>query len=203
MPVRISIAMATYNGEAFLGEQLRSIAAQGAPPLELVVRDDGSSDGTLAILRSFAGEAPFPVRILPPGPRLGFADNFLAAADACEGDYIAFSDQDDVWLHHKLETVSATIESTGLPAIVVHSALEVDSQLRPLPQQSAPYRRSHAARLMADPMLSVRGFVVTARRDVFGLTPARFKAARHRRSQRACGARCLGLPLRQRPGFGR
>ncbi len=171
MPVRISVAMATYNGETFLAEQLRSIAAQGAAPLELVVRDDGSSDDTLPILRSFAAQAAFPVRILPPGPRLGFADNFLAAADACEGDYVAFSDQDDVWLPHKLQTVSETIEKTQRPVIVVHSAQEVDSQLRPLPQQPAPYKRSHAARLKADPMLPVRGFVVTVRRDAFGLTP--------------------------------
>src|SRR4051794_24013189 len=122
MPVTISVAMATFNGEAFLAEQLDSIARQTQQPMKLVVRDDGSSDGTLSILRRFAEHAPFPVRILPAGPRLGYPDNFLTVADACGGDYVSFCDQDDVWLPQKLQVVAETIARAESPAVVMHSA---------------------------------------------------------------------------------
>ena len=95
--------MATFNGERFLAEQLHSIADQIVTPAELVVSDDGSTDGTLAILQEFAQGAPFPVRVLPPHPRLGFADNFLHAVEACQCDLVALCDQDDVWNERKLE----------------------------------------------------------------------------------------------------
>src|SRR5690349_15385572 len=108
--MRISVAMATYNGAPFLPEQLQSLAAQTLPPFELVVCDDGSTDRTIQILREFATSAPFPVRIHENSERLGFGDNFLKAAALCQGDWIAFCDQDDIWLPHKLETVARHID---------------------------------------------------------------------------------------------
>lgn len=95
--------MATYNGARHLPEQLASIAAQTLLPAELVVSDDGSSDNTLAIVRAFAAQVSFPVRILDKSERLGFADNFLFAAEQCTSPLIAFVDQDDAWLPNKLE----------------------------------------------------------------------------------------------------
>jgi glycosyltransferase involved in cell wall biosynthesis len=105
----ISVAMATYNGERYLREQLESIVAQTVRPSELVVGDDGSDDETATILNSFAQSAPFPVRLLPREERRGFADNFLRIAAACHHPLIAFCDQDDVWLPAKLETASRRI----------------------------------------------------------------------------------------------
>ena len=99
---RISIAMGTYNGARYIREQLDSLAAQTLLPCELVVTDDGSADATLEIVRDFAQEAPFPVRIHRNEKRLGYSDNFLFAASLCEGELIAFCDQDDVWLQRKL-----------------------------------------------------------------------------------------------------
>lgn len=101
---RASVAMATYNGARFLRAQLDSLAAQTLLPAELVVSDDASSDDTRNIVADFAKAAPFPVHLLPPGPRLGYADNFLRAATGCSSEYVAFCDQDDVWLPQKLET---------------------------------------------------------------------------------------------------
>lgn len=171
MAVTISVAMATFNGGAFLAEQLLSIAQQSCLPLELVVRDDCSTDDTLAILHAWAATAPFPVTILPPGPRLGYADNFFAAIDACKGDYVAFCDQDDVWLPQKLQTITAVISQADRPAVVMHSAQEVDGELRPLGVQGSLYRPSRSRRLKADPTLVVRGLLMTARRDVFSVMP--------------------------------
>src|SRR5271154_4257677 len=61
--MRVSVAMCTYNGAQYLGEQLESFVAQSRPPDELVVCDDGSTDATPQILADFAGRAPFDVRI--------------------------------------------------------------------------------------------------------------------------------------------
>lgn len=106
---RISVAMATYNGQKYLLEQLDSLASQTRLPCELIVGDDGSDDATVAILEDFSRTAPFPVRITVNSRRLGYADNFLAAAARCEGDWIAFCDQDDVWLPEKLADSAAAI----------------------------------------------------------------------------------------------
>ena len=65
MVLRISVALCTFNGERFLGEQLASIAAQTRLPAELVVTDDASSDGTVALLEGFAQTAPFPRAYTP------------------------------------------------------------------------------------------------------------------------------------------
>src|SRR4051795_8211163 len=100
----ISVAMATFNGEAHLAEQLDSLAAQTRPPDELVVRDDGSEDGAVAILHAFARRARFRVEVLAGGPRLGYAQNFMAASRECSGGLGFFADQDDVWRAPKVGT---------------------------------------------------------------------------------------------------
>ena len=84
-PGQISVAMATYNGERFLPEMLDSLAGQTRLPDELVIRDDGSSDSTLVVVQEFAARAGFPVRVLPGGDLLGYAQNFVTASRACSG----------------------------------------------------------------------------------------------------------------------
>ena len=106
----ISIALATYNGERFLEEQLRSLNEQTTLPNELVVCDDGSTDTSLKILCKFAKQARFPVKIIINDRRLGWREKLLKAASLCTSEYIAFCDQDDVWLPEKLSIVSRYIE---------------------------------------------------------------------------------------------
>jgi hypothetical protein len=129
-----SIAMATYNGEAYLLPQLESIAAQILPPLELQIGDDGSTDATPAIVMRFAREAPFPVIFHRNSERLGYAENFIRTARRCKGDWIAFCDQDDVWLPHKLAACASALEEAGDDGIlaIVHAADVVDGELLPL-----------------------------------------------------------------------
>ena len=129
-PMKISVAMATYNGERFLQEQLDSIAGQSRLPDELVVCDDGSSDRTLEIINEFTRTAPFPVRIHKNPERLGYGDNFLQAAAKCHGDWIAFCDQDDIWLPEKLRTIERYFRIQHHDVVlVVHNALVVDHTL--------------------------------------------------------------------------
>jgi hypothetical protein len=124
--LRISVAMATYNGAKHIREQLDSIARQTLLPFELVITDDGSTDATLQIAEEFARNAPFTVRIFRNEKRLGYADNFLKAASICEGELIAFCDQDDVWLEEKLLICSKSFCDPAV-YLVVHSAQTLTS----------------------------------------------------------------------------
>lgn len=127
--MKISVAMATYNGAAYLGEQLDSLARQERLPDELVICDDGSSDDTLTILDAFAAAAPFPVRVHRNERNLGFADNFFKAAGLCEGNWIAFCDQDDVWLPNKLSDAAAAIAHDPTVVLVLQNARLCDTDL--------------------------------------------------------------------------
>jgi glycosyltransferase involved in cell wall biosynthesis len=105
MPIRISVALCTFNGQAYLPEQLASLLAQHRKPDELVVRDDRSTDGTVAILKQFAATSPFPVSIEINETQLGPSQNFGRTLAGCGGDVIALCDQDDVWMPEKLTIV--------------------------------------------------------------------------------------------------
>lgn len=127
----ISIAMCTYNGERYLREQLDSLSRQTCRPLELVICDDGSTDKTLQIIQDFTATAPFPVYLHVNPTNLGYADNFLKAAGLCQGEWVAFSDQDDVWMPEKIERVEQVIKQYGDDDLVMvgHTSLLSDAQL--------------------------------------------------------------------------
>ena len=109
--MRLSVAMCTYNGALYLQSQLESLATQRKLPDELVVCDDGSSDGTLSILERFAERAPFAVRIVRNDANLGYSRNFMQAVHLCTGEGIALCDQDDLWYPNKLARFAEIFES--------------------------------------------------------------------------------------------
>ncbi len=128
----ISVAMATYNGGKFLRQQLDSIFAQTYPSLEVVVTDDQSADGTVSILHEYGKK--YPLRYVVNGSRLGVVGNFERAVSLCHGDYIAFADQDDVWLPDKLALCLQKMQSIEAShpdtPVLVHTDLRVvDEQL--------------------------------------------------------------------------
>jgi glycosyltransferase involved in cell wall biosynthesis len=128
---KISIAMATYNGEPFIRKQLESFTRQTLLPSELIVCDDGSADSTVSILSDFSRSAPFLVKVVNNPTRLGYTANFLQAARMCQGDLIAFSDQDDEWLPLKLERIlQASRESDAL--VFAHAVEWIDKNGNPL-----------------------------------------------------------------------
>jgi len=130
--MKISIAMATYNGEKYLREQLASFTTQTHQPDELVVCDDGSNDATVDILRQFAASAPFEVSIHENETNLGYAKNFEKAMSLCSGDIVFLSDQDDVWFDSKLEDVLLFALTQGLDAsfLLLNDAVVVDAGLK-------------------------------------------------------------------------
>lgn len=123
----ISVAMCTYNGAKYLRRQLESLATQSLSPLELQVGDDRSTDDTVAILKDFSRHAPFPVSITLNEKSLGYGNNFIRTASRCHGQWIAFCDQDDIWLPQKLERCAEIIGSPDV-FLVVHNHQLIDEQ---------------------------------------------------------------------------
>lgn len=101
--IRISVAMATYNGEKYLSEQLESILRCLDANDEIVISDDGSSDNTISIIEQYA-ERDKRIKLFD-GPHAGVVKNFGNALANCRGSYIFLSDQDDVWHKDKVEVV--------------------------------------------------------------------------------------------------
>jgi glycosyltransferase involved in cell wall biosynthesis len=128
--MKVSIAMATFNGAQNLGAQLESFVRQTRLPDELVVCDDCSTDSTLTLLQEFSASAPFEVRIARNNANLGFTQNFNEALTRCTGDVIFLSDQDDVWLPQKIETVLATLIAHAEATLVIHDGKLVDEDLQ-------------------------------------------------------------------------
>src|SRR3954452_20549451 len=92
----ISIALAVYNGEKYLEELLKSLEKQTLEPCELVVIDDCSSDASLEIINDF--QFSFEKKIFSNKENRGPVYTFKRLASLCQGDFIAFCDQDDIWL---------------------------------------------------------------------------------------------------------
>jgi glycosyltransferase involved in cell wall biosynthesis len=127
--LKISIALATYNGENYLTEQLQSYVSQIRLPDELIICDDVSSDGTLAILTEFQKVAPFKVQIIKNEKNLGYTNNFGKALSLCTGDIVFFSDQDDVWLDNKISTVIGAFDKNPNISVIIHDAELVNENL--------------------------------------------------------------------------
>ncbi len=124
--MKVSVALATYNGERFIREQLDSILPQLSPGDEVIVSDDGSSDGTVDIILGYA-EKDERVRLIK-GPGKGAVRNFEHAISQCSGDVIFLCDQDDVWLPGKVEAVLKKFDESGAD-LVLHNAKIVNEDL--------------------------------------------------------------------------
>ena len=127
--MKISIALATYNGAKYLQDQLDSYIVQNRMPDEIVVCDDVSKDDTLAILEAFQKVAPFEVRIIKNETNLGYTKNFEKALSLCTGDVVFFSDQDDVWLPHKISTIEKVFKENPDISVVIHDGELTDEDL--------------------------------------------------------------------------
>lgn len=101
---KVVILLATLDGEEYLAEQLHSYSDQTHANWELLVSDDGSVDHTVAIVRAFAERVPQRVTV-HQGPGKGFWRNFLSLLQNthADGEFFAYSDQDDVWFPSKLQ----------------------------------------------------------------------------------------------------
>lgn len=125
----ISVAMAVYNGEKHLPEQLDSILSQLLPEDEIVISYDPSTDGTLELLQRYRQREPRLKVIQDPGK--GINSNFNNAIANCTGDYIFISDQDDRWAENKRARVMQAFSETGAD-MVIHNGVHTDARMQPV-----------------------------------------------------------------------
>ncbi|MDP3467600.1 MAG: glycosyltransferase family 2 protein [Daejeonella sp.] len=118
----VSIALCTYNGEAYLREQLDSIVNQSYSPIEVIAVDDYSSDNTLNILKEYSEKYPS-IKLFVNSENLGYIRNFEKALQLCSGDFIALSDQDDIW---DLQKIEKQVKAIGNHLLVYHDSEFVD-----------------------------------------------------------------------------
>jgi Glycosyl transferase family 2 len=128
----ISVALATCNGGRYLPAQLASMAEQDRRPDEIVVGDDQSTDDTAQVVERFAATHDIPVRWQRNATRLGTSANFESIVRRCRGDIIVFSDQDDVWLPHRLSRTTGAFAENPNSSYLFSDAVFIDSGGRPL-----------------------------------------------------------------------
>ncbi len=130
--IGVSIAMTTYNAGPWLAEQLASFTRQTRLPDELVVCDDGSTDGTIEALHAFAEGARFEVRVECNPETLTTTRNFEKAVSLCRGELIFLADQDDVWRPDKIEVMAAELHAHPNAGAVFSNGRVVDEDCEPL-----------------------------------------------------------------------
>lgn len=127
----IVILLATYNGGRFLSSQIDSILAQTYTDWVLHIRDDGSTDNTLSVIREYTQRYPSKIIFHQDDRHLGVCHSFLELLRLAKGNYYMFCDQDDVWLPQKVEKTFAAIKSAegdGKMPVLVHTDLKVVDQ---------------------------------------------------------------------------
>lgn len=154
----VSVCVATFNGAPFIGAQLQSILAS---PLvsEVLVSDDGSTDGTRAAVEELADPR---VRLLQ-GPGAGLIRNFEFLLSQASGDYIFLSDQDDIWLPEK---VPVMLEHLARVDLVVSDCAVVDARLDLLHPSFFALRKSHPGLLRNIIRNSYLGCCIAFRREL-------------------------------------
>ena len=123
MREKVSVAMATYNGEKYIKEQIDSILKNLNKEDEIIISDDGSTDSTRDIIKSYKDKR---IKLID-GPKKGVKQNFANAIQNTTGKYIFLSDQDDIWSDNKINKMIEVFNERKA-TLVVHDALVFDSE---------------------------------------------------------------------------
>lgn len=142
MREKVSVAMASFNGEKYISTQIKSILENLTENDELIISDDGSTDGTRRIIEEFNDSR---IKILD-GPKQGVKKNFENAIRNCSGKYIFLSDQDDVWMGNKVDLMlSAFKEKRCL--VMVHNCSLINEDGGQILPDFFKYRHSGTGRI--------------------------------------------------------
>ena len=102
--MQVQILLSTYNGERWLSELLASLLWQTHKHWQLIIRDDGSTDNTWALLQAWQAQHPQRVKcVISEREHVGTTESFNRLVAASDADYLLFCDQDDVWFPEKVE----------------------------------------------------------------------------------------------------
>lgn len=138
----ISVAMATYNGERYIAEQLESICKQTKKVDEIVIVDDCSTDGTVEIVRRYRNQYPqCNIRFYVNEANLGYKKNFYKAMSLCEGDIIFLCDQDDIWRENKVEVLTEILSNNSDIALVSSSFIQINADGQEVSDNKSAYKR--------------------------------------------------------------
>lgn len=133
----VQILMATFNGEKYISEQIESILNQTVQDIQILVRDDGSSDCTVGIIEKYVQLFPNKIVLIKDEIKCGSAvSNFMQLTKYATADYVMYSDQDDFWLPNKIEVTLDSMkkveitEGTDIPILVFTKYKVVDENLK-------------------------------------------------------------------------
>lgn len=124
MEKRVSVVVATYNGEKYLKKQLDSIVCQLNDEDELLISDDGSKDKTIDIIKKY--EARYSQIKFYKGPGRGYVSNFEFLIRKARNDIILISDQDDIWDSKKIDIIKSVFLENPDMWVVLHNALYIN-----------------------------------------------------------------------------
>ncbi|MDM5330262.1 glycosyltransferase family 2 protein [Neobacillus sp. CF12] len=140
--MKVSVAMATYNGEKYLKQQIDSILSQLGNEDELIISDDHSSDQTPAIIKKYISE-DHRVKLFMNDEK-GVTSNFENAIKRTQNEIIFLSDQDDVWKPEKVKTVKDYYEKNPTIQMIMSDITVVDNQLNTTIESFYEFRGSRA-----------------------------------------------------------
>ncbi|WP_447642214.1 MULTISPECIES: glycosyltransferase family 2 protein [Chitinophagaceae] len=141
MTAEVEILLSTYNGEKYLAEQLDSILGQTYGNFSITIRDDHSTDGTLAVIQKYISKYPAKISLYKDPiwkhKNMGSTFSFGRLMQQATGRYLMFCDQDDVWMEDKIAITltrfqSLEAENPNTPILVFTDMKEVDEQLKEL-----------------------------------------------------------------------
>lgn len=136
----ISVIVATYNGARYIQEQLDSIIHQTYPNLEIVITDDRSTDATMSILETYAAQYSN-IRVYQNETNLKYVRNFEKGMRLAKGEFIAPSDQDDIW---ELDKLQVLMDHMGDHNIIYCNSVLIDANGKEMGQQLSDIKRLHS-----------------------------------------------------------
>lgn len=155
----LSVVLPTWNGQAYLAETLESVVREGVDDLDVVAVDDGSTDRTLEILRSYASRLP--LRILEPGRVGNWVANTNRGMAQARGTHVSILHQDDSWRPGRLRRMREASAASPGATLIVHASVYVDSRGRRvgLYRPPLPRRMGGAPPSVVVPRLLVQNFL--------------------------------------------
>jgi glycosyltransferase involved in cell wall biosynthesis len=120
----LSVIIPTYNGEKYLSFALNSLIAQNQTDFECIVIDDGSTDSTISLLKSFTSKLP--IRIINQARQGNWVINSNTALSEAKGDYVCFLHQDDLWLNNRLSIMKSLVTKFPDITFFLHPSVFID-----------------------------------------------------------------------------
>ncbi len=134
---KVQILMSVYNGEKYLREQIDSILGQSYDNIQILIRDDGSTDRSMDILQEY--QKIYPNISVIKGRNIGLTPSFIELLGESDADYVAFCDQDDVWMENKIEKAVEKLKAIKMPALYCSNQILVNEQLEKIDNGKIPH----------------------------------------------------------------